>query len=248
MTPVTPLAATAPREYVVGAYVDYQRGYADTPRESDRVLIGLVADLVAGRPAASLLDVGCCNGNLLRHLGRALPGLTLAGSDLFPELIDTCRADPDLAGVRFSVMDVRDLPDGPAHDVVTVNAVLHRFPHDAFREALRGLVRLVAPGGHLVLFDWFHPFAQELEIRETTTEHPEGLSLVVRPYARTVAALDEAGFGDVAFHPFHMPFDLPRPTGPDDVRTYTEPGSRGRLSVRGSLLQPWCHVVARRPD
>lgn len=237
---------TAPRDYVVGAYVDYQRAYAEEPRESDRVLIGIIRNLLGERSGgASLLDVGCCNGNLLRHLRRAMPGLRLSGSDVFPELMDTCRADPELAGMDFRVMDLRDLPDGPAHDVVTVNAVLHRFEREQFAECVRGLSRLVAPGGALVVFDWFHPFEQELVMREYTPEHPDGLSLVTRPFSQTRGILEAAGFGEVAFRPFHMPFDLARPADDRNV-TYTVPSPEGRLSVRGSLLQPWCHVVARR--
>ena len=238
---------TAPRDYVVGAYVDYQRTYVEEPRESDRVLIGIVRELLGDRAdGASLLDVGCCNGNLLRHLRRALPGLRLAGSDVFPELMDTCTADPELAGMDFRVMDLRDLPDGPVHDVVTVNAVMGRFGREEFADCVSGLARLVAPGGSLVLFDWYHAFEQELTIHEVTPQHPDGLVLVMRPYTQTREIMARAGFGDVTFRPFHMPFDLPRPAADDQNTTFTVAAPEGRLSVRGSILQPWCHVVARR--
>ena len=44
-----------------------------------------------------------------------------------------------------------------------------------------------------------------------------------------------------------MPFDLPRPTEEKDVTSYTEHTKDGRrLSFRGSLFQPWCHVTAKK--
>jgi hypothetical protein len=56
------------------SYDIYQKRYRDSIRESDKVLIELIRSVIGGR-SASLLDVGCSTGNLLRHVKRLLPAL-----------------------------------------------------------------------------------------------------------------------------------------------------------------------------
>ncbi|MDP2323911.1 MAG: hypothetical protein Q8N51_07775, partial [Gammaproteobacteria bacterium] len=48
-------------------YNAYQAKYAENIRESDKVLLRLVSDIVsrAGAASLSLLDIGCSTGNLL---------------------------------------------------------------------------------------------------------------------------------------------------------------------------------------
>ena len=116
----------ASRSYMLGTYMPYQEKYAQEPKEADKVMIGLARLIVADRPL-HLLDIGCSNGNLLRHLKREIPALRLTGAELFPEMVDQCRGDPTLSGVDFAVMDVRDLPAGPTFDIVVTNALLGRF-------------------------------------------------------------------------------------------------------------------------
>lgn len=137
--------------------------------------------------------------------------------------------------------------DGPV-DVAIANGVLHHLPAPAFAEAVGELTGSLRPGGMLVLFDYFHVHDQELETLERTAAHPAGLLHVVRAYGATRRLLEELGMRWVEFHPFRQPFDLPASEDPDHLRTHTVmTDERGRLCLRGSLLQPWCHVVAHRP-
>ncbi|MFN8123538.1 MAG: class I SAM-dependent methyltransferase [Thermoleophilia bacterium] len=136
--------------------------------------------------------------------------------------------------------------DGPA-DVVIANGVLHHLPGGEFADAVRELTAAIAPGGMLVLFDYFHVHDQELETVERTPAHPDGLRHVVRGYRATRDLLQGLGMRWVEFHPFRQPFDLPASDDPDHLRTHTVmTEDSGRLCLRGSLLQPWCHVVAHR--
>lgn len=68
------LKPSAPRDYVVGAYMHYQQKYAVTMRESDKVLITLIRDTLqknfSPNDNVSLLDIGCHNGNFLMHLKK----------------------------------------------------------------------------------------------------------------------------------------------------------------------------------
>src|SRR5262245_62084252 len=50
-------------------YDVYQDRYRNSIRESDKVLIEMIRSVVEGR-SASLLDIGCSTGNLLRHIKR----------------------------------------------------------------------------------------------------------------------------------------------------------------------------------
>ena len=65
----------------------------------------------------------------------------------------------------------------------------------------------------------------------------------------------ESGFDDVQFAPFEIPIDLPRgrtvgdnESGFEDLNSYTVRSEAGdRLLFRGTLFQPWCHLIARKP-
>lgn len=245
------------REYVAdedfaAGYTDYQRRYLDEPRESDRVLIGHVADALAARSASGhrprVLDIGCSTGNLMRHLARALPGAELWGGELMPEALEICRAAPDLDGMTFAEMDLLAIGHPGAFDVIVINAVLYLLGDDDLRRALGSVAAALAPGGSLVAFDLFHPFDQHLTIREASPTHPDGLVLHFRPYALLGEACAAAGLEPPAIHPFAIPIDLPRPARDDEIISYTVPTASGeRLLFRGALAQPWCHVTARRP-
>jgi SAM-dependent methyltransferase len=245
------LKDSAPRAYVTTEYLEYQRKYSENIRDSDRVLINLIrtkaVNAVSDSAGLRVLDIGCSNGNLLRHLKRLFPDFAYRGGDLFPEIIAHCKSDPDLAGIAFQVMDMRELEAVEPADIVIVNAVLGRFADSEFKLVLQNLSRVVAPGGHLFGFEWFHPFEQKLSIAETSVEHPEGLTLIFRAYAEVSALARDAGFEDSWFEPFQISIDLEKPADPQDIRTYTVATQEGsRLNFRGSLFLPWCHWGARK--
>lgn len=246
------LTPSAPREYVTRDYLEYQKKYAQNMRESDKVLLRLIAGAAEQpRPEADgplrLLDIGCSNGNLLVHLRKLLPDAELHGGDLYPEILEHCRANPELAGAHFEVMDVRDLPAEPRYDVVVSNAVIHRFRDPEFLLTVRSLGRVLRPGGWLFAFEFYHPYEQQVELVERTALHPEGLTLVYRSFSQVARLLREHGFAEVRFLPFDIPIDLPKPADPGDTRTFTVRTEAGeRLNFRGCLCTPWCHLVARK--
>lgn len=229
------------------AYAEYQARYAHTIRESDKVLIELVRAVVGDRPA-SLLDMGCSTGNLLGHLCRTMPNLSLTGADIVESIIAECRADPRLEGVEFLALDALDLDIQREFDVVVANAVLMFFAPDEFEQAVAGLGALLRSGGLLVAFDFFHPFDQEVAIVETSASFPEGLRYFFRSESQTRRALEMAGLVDPVFRPFSVPLDLERPRDRADISTWTvRTDAADRLSFRGTVFQPWCHLTATVP-
>ena len=237
----------ADREFI-SDYSAYQQKYAEQIRESDRVVVDIVRELAAGEQGVRVLDVGCSTGNLLRHLKNLVPGLDLTGADLTPEVLDGCRADPELEGISFEEMDLLDLPEG-RFDVVISNAVLYLMSDEEYERAAASVAAALRPGGSFVAFDFFHEFEQELEIRETSRTHPRGLMLHFRPRASAARVFREAGFEATDFRPFEIPIDLPRHPDDGELISYTRAGADGeRLLFRGALYQPWCHLVARKGD
>lgn len=243
------------REYVtddqfLSDYQQYQQRYVDNIRESDRILIEMVREIAEGRPegAAGLqvLDEGCSTGNLLLHLKRALPALTLTGGELDRGSLALCRSNTDLAGIEFEEMDLLDIARERAFDVIIVNAVFYMLDDDQLKQALASVARALRPGGHLLTFDFFHPYEQKLDIRETSETHPRGLMLHFRPQSEARRMLADAGFDQVTFRPFVIPIDLQKPARPGDMGSYTVATEAGRLLFRGTLFQPWCHMSAVR--
>ncbi len=234
-------------------YVEYQTRYREQPRESDRRLIELLAAAVGEIEQPAIVDVGCSTGNLLRHIRSALPHARLSGGDVAPDAVAVCQSDTSLDGISFSLLDVMALP-ASLYDAVIVNAVLYQFDEEKFVRALASAHKALLPGGALISFEFYHPFKQELEIREVSESHPGGASLHFRSMPRVSEQLQQAGFVAADFHPFRIPIDLPKDvsygsnaSGYESLNSFTERLETGeRVIFRGALAQPWCHVVARK--
>jgi SAM-dependent methyltransferase len=92
------------------------------------------------------LDVGCGDGMLVRKLaGRAH---RVTGVDRSAEMIRLARATSEGVGnADFIEADVLDLEEG-RYDFVTAVAVVHHLDFDG---AVTTMIRLLAPGGRLVI-------------------------------------------------------------------------------------------------
>lgn len=230
-------------------YNSYQAKYAKQMRESDKVLLSIVKDFASKRPAGKspirFLDIGCSTGNLLMHLKRMMPELELTGGDLASSSLQECLANPELKGIRFEEMDLLNLPKTASYDIIAINAVLYMMEDSQFEIAVQSVAGALKPGGCMIVFDFFHPYPQDLHILEVSKSHPDGLRLRFRPMSLANKMLSAAGFQDIVYRPFTLPIDLPPSGGEGDLITYTVPAQDGRkLPFRGTLFQPWCHMSA----
>ncbi|MFF1302592.1 class I SAM-dependent methyltransferase [Streptomyces sp. NPDC058307] len=93
------------------------------------------------------LDVGCGDGLLARKLAHKAASVT--GVDRSPEMIRQARAaaSGNTTFLEADYLDATALPEGK-YDFVSAVAVVH---HASFEDAVAGLVRLLAPGGRLVI-------------------------------------------------------------------------------------------------
>lgn len=237
---------TGSPEYMAKTYVDYQKKYRENIRESDKALIELIQKNVPSPKGKSLLDIGCHNGNLLFHIKNTIPNLSLHGIDLFSDVIEGCRNDPDLKGIKFDTMNILDLHCEPV-DVIVVSAVLFRFSDEEHLKIWRSFYDKLKVGGLVLSFDFYNPFRQTLRIVEETETHPEGLVLNFRPQQTIAAMLTKIGFLDSRFNMFQIPIDLDLQDPADPLYTHTKRlANNGRLQFRGALYQPWCHLVVKK--
>ncbi len=235
-------------EAFLASYNDYQSRYSERIRESDKAIINLVKEVISEHSDRNLtvLDIGCSTGNLLLHLSNSIPNANYVGGDLAESSLEVCRNNPDLKGIKFERLDITNLPRSQ-YDIVIVNAVFYMLDHIQYKQALKSIGQALTSGGSIVAYDFAHPFEhQNLVINETSLMHPNGLRLCFRPMKFIEEKMVMAGFEKPDFKPFEIPITLPRPDFDQEIVTYTTESDEGRLMFRGTLYQPWCHIVARK--
>jgi SAM-dependent methyltransferase len=118
-------------------------------------LAGHIATLAPRR----VLDVGCGFGRTVRALVRELPDAEVHGCDLSAPALRLAHwhAVSDGASIALARARAEDLaryPDG-FFDVVTATMLVHEMPPASVRAFLRAARRVLAPGGRLVVLDFY---------------------------------------------------------------------------------------------
>jgi ubiquinone/menaquinone biosynthesis C-methylase UbiE len=163
-----------------------------------------VVAAVDPRPGMRILDLGCGPGTLCRLLARACPEATVVGVEPDPVMLARARrAAADATGLCFVRADATALPaTAPldrVFDVGVSTLMFHHLAPDDKRAALGEAVRLLAPGGRLVVADWGPPATVAGHAAFAVTRLFDGRT-VTRAHADGgfVAMLREAGVADLA--------------------------------------------------
>lgn len=102
-----------------------------------------------------LLDVACGTGSALKQIAQAHPSLSYFGIDLSPYYARRARHQlRDVAQLAIAVENAEAMPFADASfDVVTCVYLFHELPRNARRKVAREMLRVLRPGGLLVIED-----------------------------------------------------------------------------------------------
>ena len=181
------------------------RGTADVMR---RQIIPPITEHVRAAGDAShlkLLDVGCGTGRTLHQIARTHPTMRLHGADLSPAYIRLARKRlEDVAELTLAVENAEALPWADASfDIVTSVYLFHELPRNARRNVVREMVRVVKPGGLVVLEDSAQP-SESPDLRPVLHGFPQDFH---EPFYEDYLEDDlgellrESGFVDVTTRP-----------------------------------------------
>ena len=102
-----------------------------------------------------LLDIGCGTGRFLDFVKQAWPRLPVVGLDLSDAYLRHARRHlKRCSWVRFALGNAEAIPFATnSQDVVTNIFMLHELPPEARRAVIAECVRVLRPGGRLILMD-----------------------------------------------------------------------------------------------
>jgi ubiquinone/menaquinone biosynthesis C-methylase UbiE len=173
-------------------------------------LLRLAAPEIAGTGA--ILDVGCGTGWWLRKLVEAeVAPERLHGIDIQPERVAAAR--DAVPGAEIDVGDARRLPfpDGTFAVVLQLTVLSSLGSHEAIREALGEGMRVLAPGGLLLIYEPRVPnplnrhtlLLRDRDLDAAGVGSRERLSLTVLPaLARRLGGRTQARYERLARLPF----------------------------------------------
>jgi demethylmenaquinone methyltransferase/2-methoxy-6-polyprenyl-1,4-benzoquinol methylase/phosphoethanolamine N-methyltransferase len=115
-------------------------------------------DLARVKPGEKILEVGCGTGTLsLKAKVMAGPSGQVTGIDVAPDMLETARRKAAKAGldVKFQAGRIEEIPfpDGQ-FDLVLSSLMMHHVPgDDAKQKGIGEILRVLKPGGRLVIVD-----------------------------------------------------------------------------------------------
>src|SRR5512134_2537626 len=119
-----------------------------------------LVDAIAPAPGQRILDLGCGTGSLSLLVKARCPQAVIIGIDPDPAILFRARKKAEAAGLEFPLIraSATALPTEPpldqAMDVCVASLMLHHLDRMEKQAALAEAVRVLKPGGHLLIADW----------------------------------------------------------------------------------------------
>ncbi len=162
----------------------------------------MVVELAGIQPGHTVLDVGCGTGNLTLTAETA-GGRDghVYGIDASPEMIERARQKAAHAGsaVVFDVGLIEKLPFPDAmFDRVINRLVIHHLPDDLKMSGFSEILRVLKPGGELLIADFMQP---KNHVLNHITGALVGSHMMESDVWRVPSMLEKAGFTDVSSGP-----------------------------------------------
>lgn len=129
-----------------------------TTRET--VFKAALVDLANPQPGEQLLDVGCGTGTLTGLFAQQEPKLACVGLDADPVQLKHAakKFGAPRAELRFEQGYAQQLPFSPqSFDLAVSSLFFHHLTTRQKRDALTEIVRVLKPGGRLIIADWGQP-------------------------------------------------------------------------------------------
>jgi ubiquinone/menaquinone biosynthesis C-methylase UbiE len=126
----------------------------------DRAIKRRVLASAAIASGEDVLDIGCGTGTLAVAAARSAPGVKVTGLDADPSILARARKKAAIANLEIGFDEGRstDLPYADASfDLVLSTLFFHHLPDDAKRQTAAELLRVLRPGGRLVVGDLGRP-------------------------------------------------------------------------------------------
>lgn len=141
-----------------------KEGWLAQPKESAKSLATLIAQHQR-HPAGRLLDIGCATGELMSYLSARFPDLSLTGTDVFDELLETGRRL--LPTASFEKASVLELPDSfhQRFDFVTAIGVMSIFDEHQLELFWKNILDATKPGGFIAVLSPLNEYGIDAVIR-----------------------------------------------------------------------------------
>ena len=143
-------------------------------------VLDLAASLTGSAPA-SVLDVGCGTGRLLRAAASRWPDAQLIGVDPAEGMVEVARHLTPGATIHRGLAEALPLPD--ASVALAFSTVSFHHWHDQ-AAGVREIARVLRPGGHFILADFAMP-----RVLGWFTRHGGGLPAIARAQLFSAAGL-----------------------------------------------------------
>jgi SAM-dependent methyltransferase len=216
-------------------YSGFDKERFDKPKATFLHTAGLVEKFHPLDSSASLLDVGCANGELLYYLRTLFPQMKLAGIDNTPEYIEVAQNIPELKGVSLTAGDLFDL-DG-TYDVVTMIGVFNVFAE--LEKPLDALLEACKPGGIVLTDGLFNQFNIDIRVSFCDNSKKESRGLWRSDFhqhaQKTIGHYLDSKSVEYWFEEIVMNVDLPRRIDSPHVDSFTFLDENGKRIITNGL-------------